>query len=75
MTKRLKRHGNSVALVFDKTMLDAMHMTPDTPVHITFHGGAMTITPTHTGVPAEELDAAIQRLRPRYKTMLENLAK
>jgi antitoxin MazE len=75
MTRKLQRHGNSVALVFDKTMLDALHMTPETPVHITIHGSSITITPANVGVSEEELNAVITRLRPRYKTMLENLAK
>ena len=75
MTRTLQRHGNSVALVFDKTMLDALHMTADTPVHITFHGSSITITPANVGIPEEELEATITRLRPQYKTMLENLAK
>jgi len=75
MTRKLQRHGNSVALVFDKTMLDALHMTPETPVHITIHGSSITITPANVGVSDEELDATIARLRPRYKKMLENLAK
>jgi antitoxin component of MazEF toxin-antitoxin module len=75
MTRKLQRHGNSVALVFDKTMLDALHMTPETPVHITIHGSSITITPANVGIPEEELDATMARLRPRYKKMLENLAK
>lgn len=75
MTRKLQRHGNSVALVFDKTMLDALHMTPETPVHITIHGSSITITPANVGIPEEELDEAVARLRPRYKRMLENLSK
>ena len=75
MTRKLQRHGNSVALVFDKTMLDALGMTPETPVHITIHGSSITVTPVNVGIPEEELDAAVARLRPRYKRMLENLAK
>jgi antitoxin component of MazEF toxin-antitoxin module len=75
MTRTLQRHGNSVALVFDRTILDALHMTADTPVHITLHGGSLVITPADTGVPAQELGEAMARLRPRYRRMLENLAK
>jgi antitoxin component of MazEF toxin-antitoxin module len=71
----LQKHGNSVALVLDKTMLEAMNMTPDTPVQITMHGNSMTIAPVNVGVSQDELDATIARLRPRYKKMLENLAK
>ena len=75
MTRTLQRHGNSVALVFDKTMLDALHMAPDTPVHVTLHGSTMVITPVNVGIEPDELDRTITRLRPRYKQMLENLAK
>ena len=75
MTRTLQRHGNSVALVFDKTMLEALQMTPDTPVQVTFHGNSLVVTPANVGVPQEELQETIARLRPHYKTMLENLAK
>ena len=64
-----------MALTIDKTMLDALHMTPETPVHITFNNGSMIVTPVQTGVPNEELEEAISRLRPRYKNALKNLAK
>jgi antitoxin component of MazEF toxin-antitoxin module len=74
MTRTLQKHGNSLALVIEKTMLETLHMTPETPVHITFHGSSMTITPVSVGVAPEELDAAITRLRPRYRKMLKNLA-
>jgi antitoxin component of MazEF toxin-antitoxin module len=75
MTRKLQRHGNSMALVFDKALLEALNMTPDTPLNITFHAGSITITPVNVGIPDEELEETITRLRPRYKTMLENLAK
>jgi antitoxin MazE len=75
MTRKLQRHGNSAALVFDKTMLEMLQMTADTPVQITLHGGSLIVTPVHVGVPQEELEEAIARLRPKYKRALENLAK
>lgn len=75
MSRLLQKHGNSVALVFDKTMLEALNMTPETPVQLTFRDGVMIVAPTHTGIAQEELEDAMARLRPRYKKMLENLAK
>ena len=75
MTKLLQRHGNSVALVFDKTMLEALNMAPDTPVQLTFLGNTLTIAPVHVGIPQVELESAIDTLRPRYNKMLENLSK
>jgi hypothetical protein len=64
-----------MALVFDKTMLDALNMSADTPLQVTIHGGCITVAPVNAGVPEEELAERLGRLRPRYKTMLENLAK
>jgi antitoxin component of MazEF toxin-antitoxin module len=75
MTRTLQKHGNSFALVFDKPLLDSLSMTPDVPLQVIVSGGSVIITPVHTGIPQEELKATIKRLRPRYKTMLENLAK
>ena len=75
MVRLLQKHGNSMALVFDKTLMEAMNMTPDTPLQLTVHGNSITITPVNVGVTQDELDAQIARLRPRYKKMLENLAK
>lgn len=75
MIKTLQKHGNSMALVFDKTMMEAIGMTAETPVQITLHGSSLTVTPAHIGIETTELDEIMARLRPRYKTMLENLAK
>ena len=75
MVRLLQKHGNSMALVFDKTLMEAMNMMPDTPVQLTIHGNSITVTPVNVGVPQDELETTIARLRPRYKKMLENLSK
>ncbi len=75
MIKKLQPHGNSLALVIDKTMMEVLHLTPDTPVQVTIHGDSMTIRSANIGIPEEELKAQISEIRPRYKKMLENLAK
>ena len=75
MIQLLQKHGNSVALVFEETMLEALGMTPETPVEVTLSGSSLIVTPAHIGIPDDELKETMRRLRPRYKTMLENLAK
>lgn len=75
MTRKLDRHGNGYTLVFDEAMLDAMNLTPETPLTITISGGSMVITASDVGIPEAELDAAVAKLRPLYSTMLEKLAK
>lgn len=64
-----------MALVIDRTMMDMMGIQADTPLEITVRNGSLVVTPVHTDIPSEEIQAALTRLRPRYKKMLENLAK
>lgn len=75
MTRMLQKHGNSVALVFDKTMLEALGMTPETPVNIALSGSSLIVTPAHIGIPDDELKGYLAEMRPRYKKMMEDLAK
>jgi antitoxin component of MazEF toxin-antitoxin module len=75
MTRTLQRHGNSLALVIDKTLLEQLGIGPDTPLNVTVTGGVLTVAPVGAGVPRDEVADTLARLRPRYKKMLENLAK
>lgn len=45
MIKRLSRHGNSLALVIEKGVLDLLNIHPDTPLEITTDGARLVITP------------------------------
>lgn len=75
MTRTLQRHGNSLALVIDKTLLEQMGIDAETPLSVTVTGGVLTVAPVGVGIDREEVADTLARLRPRYKKMLENLAK
>jgi antitoxin component of MazEF toxin-antitoxin module len=75
MIKTLQKHGNSQALVIDKALLDAMGITPETPLQVTVSGGALVITPANVGVGRERVAESIGKLRPRYGKMLKKLAE
>ena len=45
MVKRLTRHGNSLALVIDKPILELLKMSLDTPLEITTDGRSLIISP------------------------------
>jgi len=75
MTKTLQKHGNSMALLIDKSLMEMLNIEADTPLNITIREGSMVITPVNVGIPSEELQDYIKELRPHHKTMLENLAK
>jgi len=75
MIKTLKKHGNSMALVIEKPIMEALGIQADTPLHVTLTGHTLMVTPAHVGVSPERLQAVIKDLRPRYGPMLKRLAE
>lgn len=62
MTKKLVKHGNSYALVFDQTMMSILGITPDIELEILTDGRSYLITPKDApGVSAREIVADARR--------------
>lgn len=74
MIKTLKKHGNSMALVIEKPMMEAMGITEETPLQITVSGNALVVTPANVGVGPERMKRVIKDIRKRYGPMLKRLA-
>lgn len=45
MTKKLVKHGKSLAIIITQPMLDALNMTEETPVQVSIENGAIVIQP------------------------------
>lgn len=75
MVKKLQKHGNSQALVIDKALMEALGIESDTPLQVTVSGNSLVVTPVHVGVGRERVEAALEKLRPRYGEMLKRLAE
>jgi antitoxin MazE len=75
MVKTLQKHGNSLALVLEKPVLELLNINAETPLQIQISNGSLIVTPVHVGIPDTEVADSLARLRPRYKRMLDNLAK
>ena len=75
ITVILEKRGDSGVLVLDKVLLDALGITPGTPVRVSVQNEALTVSPIHEGFGVEKVVGLLQELRPAYKEMLENLAK
>lgn len=74
MIKTLKKHGNSMALVIEKPMMEALGITEETPLQVTVNGNALVVTPANVGVGPERMKIAIKGIRKRYGPMLKRLA-
>ncbi len=75
MIKTLKKHGNSQALVVDKTLMDELGIDGDSPLQVTVSGNSLIVTPVHVGIGRERVTEAVEKLRPTYGGMLERLAE
>jgi antitoxin component of MazEF toxin-antitoxin module len=74
MIKTLKKHGNSMALVIEKPMMEALGITEETPLQLTVNGNALVVTPANVGVGPERMKTVIKEIRKRYGPMLKRLA-
>ena len=77
MVKKLIRHGNSLALVIDKPVLDLLKITEETPLEIeTQDGKSLQIRPLKAVPgPRKEVQAALERTNKKFGKSLRNLAK
>ena len=75
MVKTLQKHGNSHALVIDKTLMEAMGIDADSPLEVTVSGNSLILTPVHVGLGRDRIAKEIEELRPRYGDMLKRLAE
>lgn len=71
MLKKLKKTGNSHALNFDKSLMELMDITPETPLELELNGRTLTVRPADPSKVAEAAD----RLSKRYHRAMKRLAK
>jgi antitoxin MazE len=74
MRKTLTKHGNSLALVIDKPILELLKVDAGTPLEITTDGDALIVQPIRERQRQERLDATLERLNRRLAPALKELA-
>ncbi|MFZ5930282.1 MAG: AbrB/MazE/SpoVT family DNA-binding domain-containing protein [Pseudomonadota bacterium] len=74
MIKRLTRHGNSLALVIDRGVLDLLDIGADTPLSISTDGSCLIIAPVRDVERLEKFKAVSGKANARYGRGLKRLA-
>lgn len=74
MIKRLTKHGNSLALVIEKGVLDLLDIDADTPLSISTDGSCLIIAPVRDAGRREKFKAALGEANGRYGRALKRLA-
>jgi antitoxin component of MazEF toxin-antitoxin module len=76
MQKTLARHGNSLALVIDKSILELVQMDPAQPVEIsTDDGRRLIISPVPDEKRRNKFKSALEAVNKRHARTLKKLAE
>lgn len=75
MRKTLTKHGNSLALVIDKPILELLGVAADTPLEITTNGDALIVQPIRDRQLQARLDTSLERLNQQFAPALRRLAE
>jgi antitoxin MazE len=75
MQKKLTKHGNSLALVIDRPILDLLKIDAETPLDISTDGQRLIIAPVTPVSRRERFDAAQEWAHKRYGKAFKRLAE
>ena len=77
MVKKLTKHGNSLAVLLDKPILEMLNINEKTPLKIRTDGINIIIEPVHE-LPAmhdKNIEALYEELSQKYDAVLKKLSK
>jgi antitoxin component of MazEF toxin-antitoxin module len=75
MIKHLTTHGNSLALIIEKAILELLNIKSETPLEITTDGKNIIISPVQGGVRAKAFQTALSKVNQRHRKTLRKLAE
>jgi antitoxin MazE len=75
MIKRLTKHGNSLALVIDRAILDLLKIDVETPLDISTDGQVLIISPVQDEERREQFKKSLDSTNKKYGRMLKRLAE
>lgn len=75
MVKTLIKHGNSLALVIDKPILEMLQVTPDTPLELTTNGESLLVSPVRDKARQKRLRKSLDKINRKYGDDLRRLAE
>ena len=75
MTKHLIQHGNSLALIIDKPILDILKIDAQTQLDISTDGKTLTIAPVTDPQRKRRFHKALANTNRKFGRMLKKLAE
>jgi antitoxin MazE len=75
MTKRLTRSGNSLALVIDKPLLDALRIDAETELELSTDGDVLVVSPLRGRKRRAKVKELVTEAHERYGGVFKRLAE
>ena len=75
MVKKLTKHGNSLALVIDRPILDLLKIDPETPLDVSTDGKQLIIAPAQASTRRKKFEAAQELAHKQYGKAFQKLAQ
>jgi antitoxin MazE len=75
MVKKLTKHGNSLALVIDRPILDLLKINPETPLDVSTDGSQLIVAPARPSERRKKFEAAQELAHKRYAKTFRKLAE
>ena len=75
MVKRLTKHGNSLALIIDRPILELLKIDADTPLEIATDGQVLIVSPVRDTEHQKRFEQALEKVNRKYGRALQRLAE
>ncbi|NJL31026.1 MAG: AbrB/MazE/SpoVT family DNA-binding domain-containing protein [Phycisphaerales bacterium] len=75
MIKHLVKHGNSLALVIDKPILELIRASGDTPFEVVSNGRSLVLTPVRDAETERKFTQAVSMVHKRFGKAMKKLAE
>jgi antitoxin MazE len=74
MIKKLAKHGNSYALVIDRSIMDLLQINEKSALYVTTDGRNLIISPAADKKKQDKFDVALKEVNTRYGKALKRLS-
>ena len=75
MVKRLIQHGNSVALVIDKPIMEILNITNETTFELSTDGKNLILSPQVEYSQERDIIHSLEKINQKYGTVLKQLGE
>ena len=75
MTKKLIQHGNSVALVIDKPIMEMLKITNETTFELSTDGKNIILSPQVKNKQGNDILKSLEKINGKYGSVLKRLGE